>query len=101
MEHYQVTSATKPNRYSSHEHITEIGNNSVTPCWRMKREDVIRMIDSNQARFFTIDQATQTKVYIYVVREAGKAPYIRTVADGKWKDNLLSLPDCYAFCKVA
>ena len=29
-----------------------------------------------------------------VVRESGKAPYVRTYADGQWNNNLLSLNQC-------
>jgi hypothetical protein len=67
----------------------------------MSREKAIQWIDANLARFYTIDRTTGLRVYIYVVREAGKQPYLRTKADGKWKDNLLALPDCYTFCAVA
>jgi hypothetical protein len=39
-------------------------------------------------------------VYIGVVREPYKDPFLRTHADGKWNDNLLALADCDGTCKL-
>ncbi|MWB99037.1 DUF3892 domain-containing protein [Agromyces seonyuensis] len=33
------------------------------------------------------------RVRVGVVREQGTQPYLRTYADGKWSNNLLSLPE--------
>jgi hypothetical protein len=54
------------------------------------REDAIRRIDSHIDSFFTIDRTTGRRVYVGVVREQGKIPFLRTHADGKWNDNLLA-----------
>jgi hypothetical protein len=35
-----------------------------------------------------------------LTREAGKAPFLRTYADGKWNDNLLAQRECGASCKL-
>jgi hypothetical protein len=37
---------------------------------------------------------------IRVVREAGKLPYLRTYADGKWNDNLLAQRECDGTCRL-
>ena len=66
----------------------------------MTREEAIRQIDAKEAAFYTIDRSTGLKVYIDVVREAYKVPFLRTRADGKWKDNLLALDDCDGTCKL-
>lgn len=96
---YQVTCITKPDRFSTHEHITHIGN--VAGNWRLPREDTIRRIDSKQDAFYTIDKSTGCKVYVGVVRGDGnKAPYLRTYADGKWNDNLLAQQECGANCSI-
>ncbi len=98
-QEYEVTCINKPNRASSHEHITHIGN--VAGNWRMAREDAIRRIDSKEDAFYTIDRTTGRKVYIGVVRGDGsKAPYLRTYADNKWNDNLLALAECNGACKL-
>ena len=98
MSEYEVNAINKPNRNSPHEHITHIGNN--TALWRMLRETAIARIDAKQDAFYTVDKTTGKKVYIGVVREAGKAPFLRTHADGKWNDNLLALPECSSACKL-
>lgn len=102
MNEYQVTCINKPHRMSPHEHITHIGNvtNVPTNRWRMTREEAIRQIDAKEAAFYTIDRSTGGKVYIGVVREPFKDPFLRTHADGKWNDNLLALADCDGTCKL-
>jgi hypothetical protein len=98
MQEYEVTCITKPDRSSAHEHITHIGNIAVK--WRLTREDAIKRIDSKEGVFFTVDRSTGKKVYVGVIREAGRSPYLRTHADGKWNDNLLALAECGASCKI-
>jgi hypothetical protein len=67
----------------------------------MTREEAILRIDSNKDFFYTIDRTTGKKVYVGVVRGDGmKSPYLRTHADGKWKDNLLALSECSGTCKL-
>jgi hypothetical protein len=97
MAEFEVNCITKPNRESRHEHITHIGN---TSGWRMKRETAIARIDSGQEAYYTVDRQTDRKVYIDVVREAGKIPFLRTHADGKFNDNLLAQQECGANCKL-
>jgi hypothetical protein len=98
MSEHQVTCVNKPNRMSAHEHITHIGN--IEANWRLKRETAIARIDAKTEAFFTVDQTTGRKMYIGVVREAGKVPFLRTHADGKWNDNLLALAECDGTCKI-
>lgn len=98
MAEFQVTCINKPNRMSPHEHITHIGNPA--GGWRLSREAAIERIDAKTEAFYTVDQSTNRKVYIGVVREAGKVPYLRTHADGKWNDNLLALAECNGTCKI-
>lgn len=99
MSEHQVTCINKPHHHSSHEHITHIGNSQEQ--WRIKREDAIHLIDSKQKRFFTVDKTTQRKCYIDVVRnDQGKAPYLRSHADGKPNDNLLEQSECGSNCKL-
>jgi hypothetical protein len=99
MKEFEVTCINKPDRYSAHEHITHIGN--YTGQWRITRELAIKKIGSKEESFYTIDRSTGNKVYVGVVRGDGlKAPYLRTHADGKWKDNLLALDECNGACKL-
>ncbi len=98
MTEHQVNCITKPNRESRHEHITHIGN--IEGGWKMTREEAIRRIDSKKESYYTVDKQTGNKVYIGVVREAGKVPFLRTYADGKWNDNLLAQRECTASCRL-
>lgn len=99
MKEYQVTCITKPDRNSQHEHITHVGNTDQK--WCLTREDTIKRIDSKLEAFFTVDKATGKKIYIGVVRESGKSPYLRTYADAKWNDNLLAQPECVSCAVLA
>ena len=98
MSEFEVNCITKPNRESRHEHITHIGNTNTG--WQLTREEAIRRIESKQESYYTIDRQTARRVYVGVVREAGKHPYLRTHADGKWNDNLLAQRECNATCKL-
>jgi hypothetical protein len=96
---YHVNCIRKPDRFSPHEHITHIGNN--TNQWIMTRENAIQRTDSGNEAFYTIDNTTNRKMYIGVVRgDPNKAPYLRTHADGKWNDNLLAQQDCGSACRL-
>ncbi len=99
MKEFEVTCVNKPDRNSTHEHITHIGNPAGQ--WRITRELAIKKIDAKEEAFYTIDRTTGGKVYVGVVRGDGlQAPYLRTHADGKWKDNLLALEECNGACKL-
>jgi hypothetical protein len=98
MNEFQVTCINKPDRTSRHEHITHIGNTAGE--WRLSREITIQKIDANSEAFYTIDKTTSLKMYIGVVREQGKTPFLRSYADGKWNDNLLAQAECTAACKI-
>ena len=92
MADVQVTCITKPHPQSPHEHITHLGNPQVG--WKWTREDVIRSIDAGTNTFFVVDPYNRKRSEVGVVRPAGRAPYVRTHADGDWNDNLLSLNQC-------
>lgn len=91
MADVQITCITKPNPRSPHEHITHVGN---PPTWVWPREKVIASIEARTNTFFVLDPRTGKRANVGVVREPGKAPYLRTYADGYWNDNLLSLIQC-------
>lgn len=97
MASYQITCVVKANRASTHEHITHLGNTQ--QGWMMTREKVIQYIDEGTHSFYTEDSAGH-RTAILVVRENGKQPYLRTAANGRWTDNLLSLEDCGASCRL-
>lgn len=95
MADVQVTCITKPHPQSPHEHITHLGNpRSSNGGWMWTREQVIASIDAKSNTFFVTDPVSGMRADIGVVRETGKAPYVRTHADGRWNNNLLSLNQC-------
>lgn len=101
MKEFEVTCINKPDRFSSHEHITHIGNTAGQ--WRLTREAAIQKIEARpqEEAFYTVDGSTGKKAYVGVVRgDSNKAPYLRTHADGKWNDNLLALAECNGACKI-
>jgi len=98
MKEYLVTCVNKPDRFSPHEHITHIGNTD--GGWRITRESAIQRIESKEEAFYTLDVTSGRRVYIAVVREPGRHPYLRTHADGKWNDNLLALWECGLSCRI-
>lgn len=98
MSEYKVNCVTKPDRFSTHEHITHIGN--IDDKWRLTRESAIQRIDSKRDAFYTVETITGKRAYVGVVREFGKPPYLRTHADGKSNDNLLAQAECNGECKL-
>jgi hypothetical protein len=88
-----VSCITKQQPFSSHEHITHIGNQAAG--WRWTREQVIQSIDAKSNSFYVQDPVSGKRAYIGVVRpNDGREPWLQTYSDGKWNDNLLSLPQC-------
>ena len=85
----RLTCIIKPHPQSSHEHITHVGNGA--QVWT--REQVIGWIDTGAHTFYVLAPDGR-RADVGVVREAGKAPYLRTHADGRWNNNLLALPQC-------
>ena len=83
----QVTCITKPDRNSSHEHITHLGGR--TWCWSV--QEVITSIQNGTNTFYTYDGRKRADVR---VRERNGRKFVQTQADGDWTDNLLALDAC-------
>lgn len=82
MAHAQIKYVTRAGR--DHESITHVGGDTWT--W-----DVAKVIDSiNQKTntFYVQADGKQAAVGVYAKN------HLRTHADGKWANNLLSLPPC-------
>lgn len=92
MADVQVTCIKKPHTQSQHEHITHLGNPAAN--WMWTREQVIQSIEGKSNTFYVTDPVSGKRADIGVVRETNKQPYLRTYADGKWNNNLLSLNQC-------
>jgi hypothetical protein len=95
MANCEIKCITKPDRFSTHEHITHVGNPYANPPWKWPREDVIVSIETGTNTFYVVDPLTGKRSIVGVVRSVEHAPYLRTYADGDWNNNLLSLPQCF------
>lgn len=56
----------------------------------MSKQRAVAWLEQNGNKAYV--QGLQSRTEVGVVLEAGKEPYMRTHANGKWNDNLLSLP---------
>lgn len=89
----RITQVRKPNRPSTHEHITHVGNvNNSTVNWVWPRADVIASINAGTNTFYVFEGGKRSEVGV-VNPNVGRSPFLRTHADGQWNDNLLSLPE--------
>jgi hypothetical protein len=82
-----VTCINKPDRNSTHEHITHLGGNT----WRWTVQEVIASIENGTNTFHTRDGNTRADIR---VRTRNGRKFVQTYADGDWKDNLLALATC-------
>jgi Protein of unknown function (DUF3892) len=92
MADVRVTCITKPHPLSPHEHISHLGNPQAG--WEWTREQVIASIEAGTNTFYVLDNKTGKRADVAVVRPPGRAPFLRTHADGYWNDNLLALDQC-------
>ena len=92
MADVQVTCITKPPPQSPHEHITHVGNPAAG--WKWPREQVVASIDAGSNTFFVIDPNNGKRANIGVVRQAGRAPFLRTRPMESGTSNLLALNQC-------
>ena len=92
MADVRVTCISKPHPLSPHEHISHLGNPQAD--WEWARERVIASIEAGDNTFYVQDKQTGKRPDVGIVRPAGRAPYLRTHADGYWNDNLLALDQC-------
>ncbi|MNS93067.1 hypothetical protein D3C72_1272230 [compost metagenome] len=87
MADVRVTCINKRDRNSTHEGITHLGGTG----WKWTREQVIQSIESKSNTFYTLVNGNRGDIGVV---DAANGKYLRTYADGKWNDNLLSLPEC-------
>lgn len=87
MADVQVTCINKQPRQNPHEGITHLGG----PSWRWTRQQVIESINAKSNTFYTWVNGNRGDIGVV---NGPNGPYLRTYADGKWNDNLLSLPEC-------
>jgi hypothetical protein len=87
MADVQVKCINKEPRNNPYEGITHLGGDG----WRRTRQQVIDLIEARTNTYFTLVQGNRGDVGVV---DGPNGKYLRTYADGKWNDNLLSLPEC-------
>jgi len=85
---YQIVCVNKPDRNSPLERITAVGTKYET----LPIDDVIYYIDNNIHSYYTLVGSEEAEVV--VIREGNKRPFLKTVPDGCYPDNLLALNTC-------
>ena len=84
----QITCITKqPTHLDPHHGITHLGGSG----WRWPKDQVIESIRAKTNTFYTMANGQRAEVGVV---DGPSGPYLRTHANGKWTDNLLSLPEC-------
>jgi len=94
MADYRIDCINKPDRNSTHEHITHVGGPKPdgTGRWRDTVANVVGFIESKTHRFCTHENGV--KAWVYVRTSPAGRKYIQTQADGVWTNNLLALREC-------
>lgn len=87
MSDVQVKCINKQPRNNPHEGITHLGGDG----WKWTRQEVINSIEAGTNSFFTLVQGNRGDIGVV---DGPNGKYLRTYADGKWNDNLLSLREC-------
>jgi len=90
MARYQIIAVRKPDRYSTHEHITHL---QLADRRIFTREAIISAIEAGDS-FYTVDPYNWKHAEVEVVHPYRRDPYLQTRADGDLNDNLLRLPAC-------
>ena len=87
MPDVQVTCINTQPRQNAYEGITHLGGYG----WKWTRQQVIDSINQRVNTFYTLVSGNRGAIGVV---NGPNGPYLRTYADGKWNDNLLSLPEC-------
>lgn len=87
MTELQITCINKTPRDNPYDGITHVGGQT----WRITRAEAIAYIEKRTHSFFTMVNGNRGEVRVV---EGANGKYLRTYADGRENDNLLSLPEC-------
>lgn len=93
----RITCINKDNGYheNPHEAIEWLGwiNEQTNKSGRSSRLDMYDFVEKQGGQAFVRDGFGNV-AYVHGAISASGNPYVRTVSDGKWTNNLLSLPEC-------
>ena len=84
----RVTHISRPENSNIHAHITRLWSGD----WSCTLDEAIRYINTGQYNFYVQD-ANGLIAYVGVISASNEhRAHVRTYADQRWTDNLLSLP---------
>lgn len=90
MADVRVSCINKQPRHNPYEGITHLGG-TAGGGWKWTRQQVIDSIKGQTNTFYTLVNGNRGNIGVV---NGPNGDYVRTYADGKWNDNLLSLPEC-------
>lgn len=94
MADVRINCITLSDTNNIHEHITHVGSTQFQSGVKWTVAQVVSAIENKQHTFYVNDNSANRANVGVVDPGNGKPKYIRTYADGKWNNNLLSLPRC-------
>jgi hypothetical protein len=93
----RIIRVSKPsgNNLNPHEAIQNVEwiEESTGKTGKLSRLDLYNWIKVKEGKAYVKD-AAQDVAYVYTRENAHGTKFVQTYADGIWKDNLLSLPNC-------
>ncbi|WP_422373294.1 DUF3892 domain-containing protein [Hoeflea sp.] len=90
----QIKCINKNDRYNPYERITHVGGH-VTSQWKITLDDAIARIENGEWEFFVGGGGLLTpEVNVIVAESPHGNKYLKTEADDREPNNLLSLPEC-------
>jgi hypothetical protein len=92
MADLQVMCINKDDRLNPYERILGIGGGTILTPWRKSQQEAIRDIESGANSFYVGTGLMRARVVVATSPHGNK--YIKTEADGREPNNLLSLPEC-------
>lgn len=91
MAEFQVTCINKNDRFNPYERITDVGIVTDQGTLRKTQKEIISYIEEGHTFYV---QAGGVKAYLEIAISPFDNKYIKTKADGKEPNNLLSLDEC-------
>lgn len=91
----RVSCINKTNRQSSWESIQNFGGvNADGTRWKLSLPLMVSAIENDTYGEMYVERPAGDRVKCVVAVSAHGHKYVKTVADGDWPNNLLSLPEC-------